>query len=295
MVLEEVPAKTIVNRTKDSQWFGTDYIMNIYRGCCHGCIYCDSRSDCYQIEDFHRIRVKKDALRIIRNDLQRKIRTGVVATGSMSDPYNPFEKELELTRHGLELLDAYGFGAAVATKSDLITRDIDILQEIKTHSPVLCQITITTPEDALSSKIEPYAPLSSQRFAAVEALSKANLFTGILLMPVLPFLEDDPESIFTIVNRAADSGAKFIYASFGVTMRSGQREYFLEQLGNLYLDLPKKYGQKYGNRYFCPVPKAKALWERFAECCQEKGILYHMTDIISAYKAGCQESQLTFF
>ena len=294
-MLEEVPAKTIVNRTKDSQWFGTDYIMNIYRGCSHGCIYCDSRSDCYHIENFQKIRVKKDALRIIRNDLQRKARTGVVATGSMSDPYNPFEKDLELTRHGLELLDAYGFGVAAATKSSLITRDIDILTEIRAHSPVLCQITITTPKDSLSSQIEPYAPLASQRFAAVEALSKANLFTGLLLMPVLPFLEDDPESILTLVDRAADSGAKFIYASFGVTMRPGQREYFLSQLRNLFPALPQKYERKYGNRYFCPVPKAKELWEQFSGRCKEKGILYEMKDIISAYKMGYEGNQLTFY
>lgn len=294
-MLEEIPAKTIVNRTKDSQWFGTDYIMNIYRGCSHGCIYCDSRSDCYHIENFQKIRVKKDALRIIRDDLQRKVRMGVVATGSMSDPYNPFEKDLELTRHGLELLDVYGFGAAVATKSCLITRDIDILTEIKTHSPVLCQITVTTPKDTLSSQIEPYAPLSSQRFAAARALSKAGLFTGILLMPVLPFLEDDPESILSLVDQAADSGAKFIYASFGVTMRSGQREYFLSRLGNLFPELPKKYDQKYGSRYFCSVPKAKALWEQFSGRCREKGILYEMKDIISAYKMGYEETQLTFY
>ena len=127
--MEYVPAKTIVTRTKSTAWFGIDYNMNIYRGCCHGCIYCDSRSACYQIDHFDTVRAKEDALRIIRDDLRRKVKTGVVGTGAMSDPYNPFEKKEELTRHALQLVDAFGFGAAIATKSDLILRDIDILSK----------------------------------------------------------------------------------------------------------------------------------------------------------------------
>lgn len=133
--MEYISAKTIVTKTKDTGWFGIDYNMNIYKGCCHGCIYCDSRSECYQIKDFDRVRAKKDALAVIRDDLRRKVKTGVVGTGAMSDPYNPWEKELLLTRHGLELLDAFGFGAAIATKSTLMMRDAEILESIREHSP----------------------------------------------------------------------------------------------------------------------------------------------------------------
>ena len=153
--MEYIGAKTIVTKTKDSRWFGIDYNMNIYKGCCHGCVYCDSRSDCYQIQDFDRVRAKEDAIRIIRDDLRRKVKTGVVGTGAMSDPYNPFEKELKLTRHALELVDAFGFGAAIATKSHLMMRDMDILESIKDHSPVLCKVTVTTADDDLAKKIEP--------------------------------------------------------------------------------------------------------------------------------------------
>ena len=185
--MEYVPAKTIVTRTKSTAWFGIDYNMNIYRGCCHGCIYCDSRSACYQIDHFDTVRAKEDALRIIRDDLRRKVKTGVVGTGAMSDPYNPFEKKEELTKHALQLVDAFGFGAAIATKSDLILRDIDILSDIKEHSPVLCKITITAAGDGLASKLEPGVCPSSARFEAVKMLSEAGIFTGILLMPVLPF------------------------------------------------------------------------------------------------------------
>ena len=124
--IETVPAKTIVTRTKSSEWFGTDYNMNLYRGCCHGCIYCDSRSDCYRIDHFDQVRIKENALQIVRDDLRRKVKPGVVGTGSMSDPYNPYERDLEATRFALELLAAFGFGAAIATKGTLITRDIDI-------------------------------------------------------------------------------------------------------------------------------------------------------------------------
>ena len=148
--------------------------MNIYRGCSHGCIYCDSRSECYGVQDFDTVRVKSDALAVIRNDLRSKTQSGVVATGSMSDPYNPFEKELQLTRHALELLDAYGFGAAVATKGTLITRDADILREIASHSPVLCKITVTTCDDVLAAKLEPRAPSSSALAHTVNGRSVAG-------------------------------------------------------------------------------------------------------------------------
>ena len=151
--MEYISAKTIVTKTKaPSKWFGIDYNMNIYKGCCHGCIYCDSRSDCYGVDRFDQVRAKENALEIIRNDLRRKTRRGVVGTGAMSDPYNPFERKLKLSRHALELCDAFEFGAAIATKSSLLERDIDVLQSIADHSPVLLKITVTTAEDDLAAK-----------------------------------------------------------------------------------------------------------------------------------------------
>ena len=129
-MIEYISAKTIVVRTKSSDWFGMDYNMNIYKGCCHGCIYCDSRSECYHIENFEKVRAKENALQIIRNDLRRKVKKGVIGTGAMSDPYNPFEEKLRLTRNALELVDAYEFGIGIATKSPMITRDIDIFGSI---------------------------------------------------------------------------------------------------------------------------------------------------------------------
>jgi len=291
-----VPAKTIVTRTKSTEWFGSEYNMNIYRGCSHGCIYCDSRSACYGDDNFETVKVKENALALINNDLRRKVKTGIVATGAMSDPYNPLEKELLLTRHALELLSAYQFGVAIATKSDLITRDIDILSEIRANAPVLCKLTVTTFDDALAQKIEPYAPSSTRRFAALEALSRADIFAGILLMPVLPFLEDSLQNIESIVNRAAESGARFIYPAFGVTLRQNQRDWYLDALERLFPgeDLKARYVRRYGNSYECRCPEAAALWRHFTALCDQRGILYNMKDIIRSY---CQpyQQQLSLF
>lgn len=295
--MEYISAKHLLHRSRSTEWFGTDHTMNLYRGCCHGCLYCDSRSDCYQPGEFDTVLAKEDALRILRDDLARKVRPAFIAMGSMSDPYNPFEEELQLTRHALELIDAYGCGAAVATKSDLIVRDIDILTSIQRHSPVICKLTVTTADDALAAKIEPNAPPPSRRLAALEKLSGAGLFAGVLLMPVLPFLEDRDETVLAVVQAAARAGAKFIYPAFGVTMRQGQREYFLDGLERAFpgQGLKARYLRQYGDRYQCGSPRAGALWKVFAAACREQGILYDMKSIIRAATLGYGDRQLTFF
>ena len=165
--MEYVPARHLLHRSRSTEWFGTDHTMNIYRGCCHGCLYCDSRSDCYRIGEFDRVRAKADALRVLRDDLARKARPAFIGMGAMSDPYNPFEEELQLTRHSLELIDAYDCGVTIATKSDLIVRDADILASIQRHSPVICKLTVTTADDALAAKLEPNAPSPSRVMGCV--------------------------------------------------------------------------------------------------------------------------------
>ncbi len=296
-MIEYIPAKTIITKNKSTAWFGNDYNMNIYKGCCHGCIYCDSRSECYGVEDFDRVRAKENALEIIRNDLRRKVKKGVIGTGAMSDPYNPFETELCLTRHALELIDAYEFGITIATKSTGLIRDIDILQSIREHSPVLAKITITTAEDALAEKLEPGAPSSSERFGMLDRLSKEGIMSGILLMPVLPFLEDNEENILQIVRRGAECGVKFIYPAFGVTLRMNQRIYFYEKLRELFpdQDLAERYRKRYGNNYQCSVPGHRQLYSIFREECEKHKILYEMKDIIHAYKLDYGDGQLSLF
>ena len=295
--MDYIPAKHILLRSKSTAWFGTDHTVNLYRGCCHGCLYCDSRSDCYRNPDFDRVTAKSNALRILRDELARKVRPAFIAMGAMSDPYNPFEEELLLTRHALELIDAYDCGVSVDTKSDLIVRDIDLYQSIQAHSPVICKLTITTVDEDLAAKVEPRAPSPARRLAAIRSLAQAGLFCGVLLMPVLPFLEDRHEQVLAVVDRSADAGAKFIYSGFGVTMRQGQREYFLRELDRAFPGehLSRRYLARYGDRYRCPSPRARELWEVFAARCRERGLLYQMPHIVSAATRGYGDRQLTFF
>lgn len=291
-----VPAKTIISGyAENNMWFGCNYNMNIYKGCCHGCIYCDSRSECYGVENFDEVRAKENALTLIERELKSKRRKGVIGTGAMSDPYNPFEKEHRLTRGALELINRHGFGVAIATKSDLVLRDIDILKEISRRSPVLIKMTITSAEDELCRKIEPRAPLSSQRFEAIRKLSEAGINAGVLLMPVLPFIEDNEENIRTIIKLAHNSGAKFIYPALGMTLRQNQRDWYFEKLDELFPSVKQKYIEAFGSAYECRSSKIKELWALFQSECDKASIIYKMTDIISAYKDGYDNEQLSLF
>ncbi|MCE5286467.1 MAG: radical SAM protein [Pelosinus sp.] len=291
-----IPAKTILSGYADHRnWFGNNYNMNIYKGCCHGCIYCDSRSECYQVENFDEVRAKEHALELLERELKAKRRTGVIGTGAMSDPYNPFEKEYELTRGALKLIDRHRFGVSIATKSPLVTRDIDVLTSIQKHSPVLIKLTITTADDKLCENIEPHVAASSRRFSAIKALSEAGIFAGILLMPVLPFLEDHENNISEIIQLAYENGAKFIYPAFGVTLRQNQRQWFYSKLDEHFPQLKARYISQFGDAYECRSPNAKALWKLFREECSKLGLLYKMEDIISGYKAGYGNNQLSLF
>lgn len=293
--MEFIPAKTIVTKTKSDEWFGTDYNMNIYKGCNHGCIYCDSRSDCYRIDNFDKVRAKDNAIQIIENELSRKRKTGVIATGSMSDPYNSYERKYELTRKALEIINRFGFSVSIATKSDLIIRDIDILKKITNHSPVLTKITITTADDRLCKIIEPNVAVSSKRFEAIKQLSDNNIFTGILMMPVLPYIEDNEENIKTIIHLGHQSGAKFIYPAFGMTLRGNQKDWYYKKLDEKFPGVKRKYIMKYSDKYECRSENSGLLWKVFTNECEKLGILYNMNDIIEGYKSKYETQQLSLF
>lgn len=291
-----IPAKTIVTKNKSPEaWFGHDYNMNIYKGCSHGCIYCDSRSECYGVENFDEVRAKENALDIINRELKSKRNTGVVATGAMSDPYNPHEKELKLTRNALELINAHGFGASIATKSDLITRDIDVLKDINEHSPVCIKLTITTYADDLCRIIEPGVVPASARFNALAEFSKNDLFCGVLLMPILPFINDGEENISNIIRAAAKAGARFVYPWLGVTLRQNQRDYFYQQLDRHFPGLRSRYQKVFGERYECRVQEAKRLYQMFSNLCTKYGLLHKMPDIVAAYKTEVKYKQISMF
>jgi len=293
--VEFIPAKSMIFKNKDTSWFGIDYTMNIYKGCCHGCIYCDSRSDCYGIDHFDIVRAKENAPQLVHNELKHKRQTGVIGTGSMSDPYNPFERKYRFTRSTLEFIHANKFGVAIATKSDLITRDIDLLSRIKKHSPVIAKLSITSCDDKLCKLIEPHVTPSSKRFAAIEQLASQDIFTGVLMMPILPFIEDNEDNIRGIIKLAKQCGAKFIYPAFGMTLRTNQRDWYYDKLDQHFPHLKDKYIKQYGHAYECPSPHANKLWSMFTKECNKLGILYQMKDIIHAYKNSYEDQQLSFF
>ncbi|MBE5782748.1 MAG: radical SAM protein [Clostridiales bacterium] len=294
--MDYIPAKTILSPWHEGGWFGCNYTMNLYKGCCHGCIYCDSRSECYQIQDFDRVRAKENALETVARDLRSKRKKGMVITGSMSDAYNPFEEQLRLTRGALQLLDQYGFGVAIDTKSPLVTRDIDRLQSIRRHSPVAVSITITTADDRLCQKLERRVAPSSQRFEALKRLSQAGIPSGVLLMPLLPFINDTEENVSAIVNQAAEAGAKWIFAypDMGVTLRQNQRGYFYDRIDEDFPGIKEKYMRVFGNQYECASPNHERLWQTLTEGCQQEGLLYRMEDIAHSLHAPYRTEQLSW-
>lgn len=295
--MEFIKTKSVLNKVNyGSQWFGTDYNMNLYRGCHHGCIYCDSRSQCYHIDDFDQVRGKENALTILENELMKKRKKGVIGIGAMSDTYNAFERQYQITRQALKLISKYGFGVSIDTKSDLIVRDIDVLKEINEKNDVIIKVTITTPHDDLSKIIEPNVCVSSKRFSAVKQLSDSGIFVGVLLTPVLPFITDQEEDIKQLVKLAYEAGAKFIYTYMGMTLRENQRDYFYSQLEKNFKGLKQKYIQYYGMKYNCVVSDYQRLYKIFKNECDKYGILYDMDKIIQAYQKDKQiNEQLTLF
>lgn len=288
-----IRAKKLIHSMKGGQsWFSSTHNCNIYRGCNQNCIYCDSRSSCYQISDFDQVRAKEEADILIDHELSKIRQKGVLSLGGMGDPYNYLEKELHYTRNALKSLDKYGFGVSIITKSTLVTRDIDILKNICTHSPVSVSFTITTADDRLQARIERNVPSSSDRFRALKLLSDSGIYTGITLMPLLPFINDTAENIESIVQKAHESGAKYIFASFGVTLRDNQRQHFFQKIGP---ELTKKYIDTYGDSYMCSSLNEKALRIKFETLCRKYGIVYKMKDIIKGMSDNIKSEQMTLF
>lgn len=273
--MKYIRAKTILSRYKEQDpFFGLAYSMNLYRGCQHACIYCDSRSKCYRIADFSGIEVKENALELLEKELKKK-KKGTIGTGSMNDCYMPLEKELGITRKALSIIARHKFPVHILTKSDLVVRDADLVKEIsRTYAAV--SFTITASSDVLSEKIEPCAPVSSKRFAAVKRLADEGIYTGIIMSPILPYITDTEENIRGIVEKAAEGGAKYILAWMGLTMREGQREYFYQKLDELFPGIKQKYIERYGNQYECPAPNHAALEKTFKEECIKQGIATNM-------------------
>ena len=271
--------------------------MNLYRGCQHGCIYCDSRSRCYHMDHcFEDVAVKGNGIELLELALKRKRQPCMIGTGSMSDPYTPPERELGLTRRALEVIEAYGCGIAIQTKSDLILRDLDILSRIHRRSKAVVQITLTTMDDKLCQLIEPGVCPTSRRIEVLKEFQRAGIPTVVWLCPILPWLNDTEENIRSIVTSCADAGVKGIISfGMGLTLRDGSREHYYTQLDRKFPGLKERTIRAYGSAYELRSPHARELEELFHRLCARHGI-WHDNDRIFSWMSRLEDSsQLSFF
>lgn len=272
--------------------------MNLYRGCQHGCIYCDSRSLCYQMNHpFEDIEVKENALPLLEQALKNKRKRCMIGTGAMSDPYIPLEETLRLTRGALELIYRYGFGVAIQTKSARILRDLELLKAINHQSKAVVQMTLTTCDEKLCRIVEPAVSTTRQRVEALKQFRDAGVPTVVWLCPLLPWLNDTPENVLGILEFCREAGVKgIINFGMGLTLRDGDREYYYAALDRHFPGLKQRYMAVYGNAYELPSPRSRELWQLFHETCEDYGI-WHNNDQIFTYMNTLEDndSQMCLF
>ena len=250
--------------------------MNLYRGCSHGCIYCDSRSRCYQMNHaFEDIEVKENALELLEDALRRKRKKCMIGTGAMTDPYIPLEMELGNMRKALSLIERYGFGVTMQTKSDRILRDMDLLRKINRQSKCVVQMTLTTADEELCKKLEPNVSTTGQRFDVLKQMRDAGIPTVVWLSPILPFINDTEDNITGILDMCIEAKVYGVICfGMGLTLREGNREYFYSQLDCLFPGLKEKYIRQYGNQYEVPSPRSRELMRLFHQKCGSNGIVH---------------------
>lgn len=255
--------------------------MNLYWGCLHGCIYCDSRSKCYHMEHaFEDIEVKENAIELLEHALKHKRKKCMIGTGSMTDPYIPLEMEIGNVRKALQLIYQYGFGFTVITKSNCIMRDLDLLQKINEKTKCVVQMTLTTCDEDLCRKIEPNVCTTKERFQVLKTLRDAGIPTVVWLTPILPFINDTKENISGILDLCVEAKVYGIICfGMGLTLREGNREYFYDQLDRLFPGLKVKYIQMYGNQYIIGSPENDRLMKLFHQKCFKNGILHNNEQI----------------
>lgn len=272
--------------------------MNIYRGCTHGCIYCDSRSECYGMTyTFEDIEVKTNAAELLDKALSKRRERAVITTGAMTDPYLPLEKELCGMRRCLEVIERHGFGAAVLTKSDLVLRDIDLLQSINRNAKCVVQMTLTTYDEELCKKIEPNVSTTRRRFEVLCEMRKAGIPTVVWMTPILPFINDTEENLRGILDYCIEAGVKGILTfGIGMTLRRGNREYYYSKLDELFPGLKREYMHAFGSSYGIKSPRSHELERLVKKTCTANGIIYgtkEVFDYISHFEPG--EGQLSLW
>ena len=271
--------------------------MNIYRGCTHGCIYCDSRSKCYQMQhNFEDIEVKTNAPEMLEAVFRKKRKKGMIGTGAMTDSYMPLEAKLQYTRRCLEVIDKYGFGLAIQTKSNLILRDLDILRSINEKAKCVVQMTLTTYDEKLCKIIEPGVCTTKERFEVLKIMQETGIPTVVWLCPLLPFINDTEENLRGILDCCIQTKVwGILNFGIGVTLREGDREYFYAALDRHFPGLKDKYHQKYGYSYSVISDNNNRLMEIFYKECQKHGIVYYNEEIFNfMYSYPEKAEQLNF-
>ena len=249
--------------------------INVYRGCTHGCIYCDSRSTCYQMDHaFEDVAVKANAPQLLEEALRRKRRRCMIGTGSMCDPYLPLERETRITRQCLEIIDRYGFGVSVLTKSDLVLRDLDLLRSINEKTKAVVCTTFTTFDEDLCRILEPNVCTTRRRFEMLKTMRENGIHTGVWLCPILPFLNDTEENLRGLLDYCFDAGVEVIVNfGMGVTLRDGDRQDFYAQLDKHVPGMKERYIRTFGERYECSSPKARRLAAILREECAARHVI----------------------
>ncbi len=257
--------------------------MNIYRGCSHGCIYCDSRSKCYGMKhEFEDIEVKINAPELLEQALRKKKNRCMIGTGAMCDPYLHIEEKLRLTHRCLELIDRYGFGLSILTKSARILRDLDLLQSINDKAKCVVQMTLTTHDEQLCRIVEPNVSSTAERVEILNIMRLNQIPTVVWLCPILPFINDTEENLLGILNSCADAGVKRILCfGMGMTLREGDREYYYDALDRHFPGLKEKYISLYGNSYVLDSPNSAKLMHIFRSFCRSNGIMYRQSEIFA--------------
>jgi DNA repair photolyase len=272
--------------------------MNIYRGCQHGCIYCDARSKCYQMNHrFEDIEVKENAPELLENALKRKRRKCMIGTGAMSDPYIPLEKELKLTRRCLEIIDRYGFGVTVQTKSASVMRDIDLFTKINDKSKAVLQMTLTTADESLCRIIEPNVSVTKERFETLKGFHENGIPSVVWFSPFLPFINDTKENIDGLLKYCIDAKVRGIICfGIGLTLRDGDREYFYSRLDKHFPNMKERYIYTYGNSYQLTSSNNNVLMNRISEVCRNHGIMFGVENVFSyLHKFESKAEQLSLF
>ena len=274
--------------------------MNLYRGCTHGCIYCDSRSKCYQFtHDFEDIEVKQNASELLEQALRSKRKKCMIGTGAMCDPYMHCEKELRLTRRCIEIIERYGFGLAIQTKSDLVLRDLDLFQKIQEKAKCVVQMTLTTYDEALCKIVEPNVCTTKKRFETLKILQQNGIPTVVWLSPILPFINDTEENIEGILDYCIDAGVYgIINFGMGMTLRAGDREYFYAALDKHFPGLKEQFHHKYGYAYQIASSQNAKLMKLFHKKCRAHGIVDNVEEMfqyLSTFPQKEQYQQLWLF